>query len=120
DSTKRRLEGDRIATREVRDVVRIVLPIVTKRQAGPAGAAEGVRVAAHECGSRHRPHGRAGLRQRERHRPVVFRPASNYRLVAAVQINSGLGTGTRAKDVGAQVGYFKWLRSARGDQMQIW
>jgi len=29
--------------------------------------------------------------------------------VTAVQVNSGLGTGTSAKDVGAQVGYFKWM-----------
>ena len=30
----------------------------------------------------------------------------NHRLVTAVQVNSGFGTGTSVKDIGAQVGYF--------------
>jgi Tol biopolymer transport system component len=34
----------------------------------------------------------------------------NHRLVTAVQINGGLGTGTSVKDIGAQVGYFNVAR----------
>jgi Tol biopolymer transport system component len=34
----------------------------------------------------------------------------NHRLVTAVQLNNGLGTGTSVKDIGAQVGYFNVAR----------
>jgi outer membrane protein assembly factor BamA len=45
----------------------------------------------------------------------------NHRLVTAVQINSGLGTSTSVKDIGAQVGYFntarRWNWGAIGGQI---